>query len=252
MKNYISFAISASMIILLNGCTAIKDASTSIGSTGTGVIAGLAAGAGTGLACDKLTGGKNTGACVAAGMAVGAIVGKIASDFDESVEKSVPAMDCKTVKKRMNYPSTAVRPKAHLKIEQLPSKALKQNEPLKLLVKMDLATPGNNGKEQPIAFKVDLTSGDEKNTGRVITKDCGGDYILPLSVSTDKEGVFNTSLKLLDANTGIEIEGGAINFCYTVAKDGVNKCGVKLTSLNTKNLFSNKIKEEKIGVKLEG
>ena len=238
------------MIILMNGCATIKDASTSIGSTGTGVIAGLAAGAGAGIACDQLTGGKNTGVCVAAGMAVGAIVGKLAADFDESVEKSVPAMVCKSVKKRMNYSTSAIAPKAQLKLEQMPTKALKPNEPLKLVFKMDLVTPGSKGNEKPITFKVETTSDNEKNTGRAITKECGGDYILPLTISTENEGIFNTTLKLLDANTGIQIEGGTINFCYTVAKDGVNKCGIKTSLIKSNNLIKRAVDQKYLN--LEG
>ena len=249
-ESYKNIFLSASLILLLNGCTAIKDASTSIGSTGTGVIAGMAAGAGVGIACDKLTGGQYTGACVAAGIAVGALVGKLASDFDESVEKSVPAMDCKSVKKRMNYSASAIAPKAQLKLEQLPSKALKPNEPLKLVFKMDLVTPGSKGKEKPITFKVEATSDNEKNTGRAITKECGGDYILPLTISTENEGIFNTTLKLLDANTGIQIEGGTINFCYTVAKDGVNKCGIKTSLIKSNNLIKRAVDQKYLN--LEG
>ena len=205
-----------------------------MGSTGTGVIAGVAAGAGTGIACDKLTGGKNTAACAAAGVLVGSLVGKLAADLDESAEKSVPAMDCKSVKRRMNYSATTTTPKVSLKVAE-PEKALKLNEPLKLSVKMDLVTPGEENKEQPITFKIETTADGEKNTGKALTKDCGGDYNVPLNFPTEKEGTFNTTLKILDANTGTEIEGGVVQFCYTVAKDGVNKCGSNSSTSSTFN-----------------
>ena len=237
-NNYKIIALTAAITLLLNGCASIKDASTAMGSTGTGVIAGVAAGAGTGIACDKLTGGKNTAACAAAGVLVGSLVGKLAADLDESAEKSVPAMDCKSVKRRMNYSSTATTPKALLKVTQ-PEKALKLNEPLKLAVKMDLVTPGQEGKEQPITFKIETLADGEKNTGKAITKDCGGDYDLPLNISTEKEGTFNTTLKIVDANTGTEIEGGVVQFCYTVAKDGVNKCGANSSKSNSSSNNTN-------------
>jgi hypothetical protein len=76
---------------------------------------------------------------------------------------------------------------------------------------------------------------------------------LPLNISTEKEGTFNTTLKILDANTGTEIEGGVVQFCYTVAKDGVNKCGANSSKSNsssinttpTNNLATNKSKKVK-------
>lgn len=221
--NYKIVAVTASAVLLLNGCETMQKASTAMGSTGTGVIAGVVAGAGTGIACDKLTGGKHTGACVAAGMAVGAAVGTWAAQMDEEAEKAVPAMDCTSVKRRMNY--TGTKPKAILKFAEQPAHVVKPGEPLKIPVKMDLATAGAEGEEQEITFKNEITSSGEKNTGRAITKGCGGDYLLPWSIPTEKEGVYNSTIKLVNASDNTEIEGGILSFCYTVAKDGIDKCG---------------------------
>jgi len=218
-------ALSMVSVVMLNGCSTMQEASSALGSTGTGVIAGTLAGVGTGVACDKLTGGKNTGACAVAGAVVGAAVGKWAAELDESAEKAVPAMDCKSIKKRMAYSSTASQPKAELKLDtNHPPLVVKPGQVLKLPLKMNLATPGASGKEQDIVFKIVLSSNGESSTGSAITKECGGDYSLPLSLSTEKEGVFNTDIKLIDAQTGTDIDGSALHFCYTVSNDGKNKC----------------------------
>lgn len=86
--NYKIVALTVSGILLLSGCETMQKASSAMGSTGTGVLAGVAAGAGTGVLCDKLTHGNATGACVAAGMAVGAAVGTWTASLDEEAEKS--------------------------------------------------------------------------------------------------------------------------------------------------------------------
>lgn len=221
--NYKIIALTASITLLLSGCETMQKASASLGSTGTGVIAGVVSGAGAGLACDKLTGGKNTAACVAAGMAVGAAVGTFAAKMDEEAEKAVPAMDCTSVKRRMNYSSS--KPKAGLKFAAETPHVVKPGSDLKIPMKMDLVTPGAEGQEDELTFKIDTTAGGEKNTGKAITKACGGDYNLPLVISTEKEGVYNTTIKLLNASDNSEIEGGTLSFCYTVAKDGIDKCG---------------------------
>ena len=200
-----------------------------MGSTGTGVLAGVAAGATTGILCDKLTGGNNTGACVAAGMAVGAAVGTWAASLDEAAEKAVPAMDCASIKRRMNYPSTASKPKALLKFSEQLAQVVKPGEALKIPLKMDLATPGADGKEQEITIKFENTFGTEKSTGRPITKPCGGDFTLPFVQETTTEGVYNSTIQLINAADNSKIEGGLISFCYTVANDGINKCGMTTT-----------------------
>jgi hypothetical protein len=244
--NYKIIALTTSITLLLSGCETMQKASTAMGSTGTGVIAGVAAGAGTGFACDKLTGGKNTAACVAAGMAVGAAVGALAAKMDEEAEKSVPAMDCASVKRRMNYSST--KPKTGLKFATQPAQVVKPGSDLKLPIKMDLVTPGAEGKEDELTFKIDMTAGSEKNTSGVKTKACGGDYDLNLSVPTEKEGVYNTTVKLLNASDNSEIEGGVLNVCYTVAKDGVDKCGktqnVQPASLDKPAISTKKYKKK--------
>jgi len=108
---------------------------------------------------------------------------------------------------------------------------------------MDLATPDTEGQEQEVMLKIEATSAGEKNTGRTIPKNCGGDYLLPLSISTDKEGVYNSTVKLINATDNSEIEGGALSFCYTVANDGIDKCGVALAptqAVSDKNVKSSK------------
>ena len=124
----------------------------------------------------------------------------------------------------INYSST--KPKTGLKFAAQPAQVVKPGSDLKLPIKMDLVTPGAEGKEDELTFKIDTTAGSEKNTSGAITKACGGDYVLPLSVPTVKEGVYNTTVKLLNASDNSEIEGGLLSFCYTVAKDGVDKCGI--------------------------
>ncbi|TSA40742.1 MAG: hypothetical protein D4R63_05160 [Methylococcaceae bacterium] len=224
--NYKIIALTVSGVFLLSGCSTIQEASSAMGSTGTGVLAGVIAGAGAGVACDKLTGGKNTGACVAVGMAVGAAVGTWAADMDEAAEKAVPAMDCKSIKKRMVYSSTASLPRAELKLaSDHPSLVVSPGQSLKLPIKMNLATPGKAGQEQDVAFKIVTTSGSDTYTGKVITKECGGDYSLPATFPTDKEGVYNTEIKLVDANDSKKIiDGSLLHICYTVASNGVSKC----------------------------
>ena len=223
--NHKVIALTVSGIILLSGCSTIQEASSAMGSTGTGVLAGVVAGAGAGVACDKLTGGKNTGACVAVGMAVGAAVGKWAADMDDAAEKAVPAMDCKSIKKRMVYSSTASRPQAELKLaSDHPSLVVTPGQSLKLPIKMNLATPGKAGQEQDVAFKIVTTTGSDRFLGKAITKECGGDYLLPATFPTDKEGVYNTEIKLVDATDNSNIDGGLLHICYTVASNGMNKC----------------------------
>ncbi|MDD2723883.1 MAG: hypothetical protein PHH59_07665 [Methylovulum sp.] len=191
--NYKIVALVASTTFLISGCETMQQASTAMGSTGTGILAGVAAGAGTGVLCDKMTGGKNTAACVAAGMAVGAAVGAWAASMDEAAEKAVPAMDCASVKRRMNYSSTSSNPVALLKFAQQPAQVVSPGENLKISVKMDLATPGASGQEQEVTFKNNVTSGGEKNTGRAITKGCGGDYLLPWVIPIKKVSITRQS-----------------------------------------------------------
>ena len=153
-------------------------------------------------------------------------MGTWAASLDEAAEEAVPAMDCSSVKRRMNFPIDATKPIARLSIAdgQAPSFVVKPGESLKIPIKMDLATPGESGSEQEIAFKIIITDGNTTHTGGVITKECGGDYSLPLSQPTDKEGVFKTNITLFDASNNSAIEGGSISICYTVASDGINKC----------------------------
>ncbi len=231
--NYKILALAISGTLLLNGCASIKDASTALGSIGTGVFAGVAAGAGTGILCDKLTGGRSTELCIAAGMAVGTLVGTWAASLDEAAEKAVPAMDCKSVKRRMNYSST--KPKALLKFEKTPLSVIKPGESFTLPIKMDLVTPGSEGEESTLPFKIEIMANGEKSTGKVITKECGGDYSLPVSIQAEKEDVYNTTIKLIDPNTSNPIDGGVLTFCYTVAKDGVDKCHINLPSITSDN-----------------
>ena len=87
IKNFKIIALTMSMLLFLSSCATVKDASSSLGSTGTGVIAGVVSGAGVGLLCDKLTGGGYTPLCVLAGMATGALVGTWAAKLDEEAEK---------------------------------------------------------------------------------------------------------------------------------------------------------------------
>ena len=125
----------------------------------------------------------------------------------------------------MNYTSTATKPKAALKLASgQPSLVVKPGQNLKIPIKMDLATPGKAGKEQELPFKIATISGTETRTGKAMTKDCGGDYPLNPTLSTEKEGVYNTTIKLLNVD-GSPIDGGYTNVCYTVANDGKNKCG---------------------------
>ena len=218
--------LSASIVMLLNGCASIKDASTSIGSTGTGVIAGVAAGAVAGIACDKLTGGKNTGACAAVGVAVGAAVGKLAADLDESAEKAVPAQSCTKVKKRMNYTASETKPRAGLRLKGAQSFVVAKGKSFTLPLEMDLVTPGES---TPIAFKIDISpDGVAHSTSeKEIKQVCGGLFPLQSEITGETEGVFNSTIKLINAD-GSQIEGGTLNFCYTVGT--VNKCGTGSTS----------------------
>lgn len=236
----VSLAVAGS--VLLSGCQTIQQTSAAMGSVGTGVLAGAAAGIGTGVLCDQLTNGKNSAACIAAGLVVGAAAGYWAKSLDEEAEKAVPAMDCASIKRRMNYPVNANLPKTILSISGQPI-VVKPGEKLVIPLKMDLATPGAAGKEQEIPLKFDTTSGADHYTGKSITKACGGDYPIPLTVATEKEGVYNTSIKLLNAADNREIEGGLISFCYTVAKDGINKCGIAVNPVLTQNAIPQNTKQ---------
>jgi hypothetical protein len=210
----------------LGGCQSVTDASKAMGSTGTGVIAGTVAGAGVGIACDQLTKGRNTGACVAAGVVAGAAVGALAASWDEEVEKSVPVMDCQSVKKRMNYSSAAPKPKAALSLGSSSSSLVsKPGQKIKLPLKVDIATPGSKGKEPSVPVKIVMKSGtNAAETSKTFTFDCGGDRTLPLTLPTDKEGVYNSEVKLVNASDNSDIEGAQMKYCYTVDKAGVDKC----------------------------
>lgn len=218
-------ALGISSVLLVSGCATVQQASSAVGSTGTGVIAGVAAGAGTGVLCDKLTHGKSTGACVAAGAVVGTAVGAWAASFDAELEKAVPSQDCATIKRRMDYSSTATKPKAVLKLSQGKSPlVVKPGEKLKITLKMDLATPGKAGNEQELPFKTEIKTGAETIYGdRPYTKNCGGDYELNPTLPTEKEGVYKSNIKLLNVD-GSEIAGGNTTFCYTVSNDSKDKC----------------------------
>ena len=223
--NYKIIAVAVATALFLNGCATIKDASSAMGSTGTGVLAGVAAGAGTGIACDKLTGGKHTAACVAAGIAVGAAVGKLAADMDEQAEKAVPAQSCSKVKERMKYGSTETKPKAALRLKDAQILVVKNGSEFTLPLEMDLVSPGEN---TPVNFKIDVTDGTIHNTSeKEIKQVCGGLFSLPVVIKAESEGVHNRSIKLLNAD-GTEIEGGSLNVCYTVGSE--NKCGSSAAS----------------------
>jgi len=225
-KNVVLIIISS---VLISGSAIAQESSMSMEAIGTGILGGLAAGAGTAILCNKMTNGKYKAGCVALGAGVGVAVGNWAASLDDEAEKAVPAMDCATVKTRMNFTSDSNKPVARLSIEngQPTSFVVKPGESLKIPIRMDLATPGEAGSEEAVAFKIISTDGADTYTGAVITKECGGDYPLPLSLPTNTEGVFKTSITLLNASNNIEIEGGSITICYTVSNNGVNKCSDK-------------------------
>ena len=224
--NYKVIALTVSGIFLLSSCAAVRDASTALGSTGTGILAGTVAGVGTGILCDKMTGGKNTGACVAAGLAVGAVVGKFAADLDEQAEKAVPAQSCSKVKERMNYSATETKPRAGLRLIGAQSFVVEKGKSFTLPLEMDLVTPGEN---TPIAFKIDVSpDGVAHSTSEnEIKQVCGGLFPLQSEITGESEGVFNSTIKLINAD-GSPIEGGTLSFCYTVGT--VNKCGTGVSS----------------------
>lgn len=221
--NYKVVALVASTTFLISGCETMQKASSALGSTGTGVIAGVVAGAGTGIACDKLTGGKNTGACVAAGMAVGAAVGTWAASIDEAAAKKEPPVSCDAVKKSMNYSATETKPFASLKLDGQRTLVVKPNEKFLAPVKADLAS---SVEEVGINIEVvDINKDPKKETHAPWKPKCGGQTDLPLVLPTKEEGVYYTTIKLNNADDNkSEIKGGIISFCYTVAKDGKNLC----------------------------
>jgi hypothetical protein len=222
--NYKVIALTASITLLLSGCETMQKATSGLGSTGTGVIAGVVAGAGTGFACDKLTGGKHTGACVAAGMAVGAAVGTWAASIDESEAAKEAPVRCVEVKEHMKYPATATAPVAFLRLDEQKSLVIKPGEKFVSPVKMDFAVPGEEGKEEEVAIKADIDINNSTSSAK-LTRECGGQATLPLVLESKELGAHNTTIKLSTAE-GSPIQGGTITFCYTVATDGVNKCGM--------------------------
>ena len=238
-KEYKIVALSTAIVFLLNGCASIKDASTALGSTGTGVLAGTVAGAGAGIACDKLSGGKMTGACVAAGMAVGALVGKLAADLDETAEKSVPAMSCDKVKSRMQYSSTNTQPQVALKLAGGPTFLVAKGSEFKLPLKLDIATPTDSTK---VSFTFDIVNGVEHTTSNTHTMACGGDYDLPLSIKSDAEGVYNGTVKLINAD-GKPIDGAIITYCYTVGT--VNQCTTEASKTTEASPKKQSVKKSK-------
>ncbi|MDO9105805.1 MAG: hypothetical protein Q7U57_12700 [Methylovulum sp.] len=189
---------------------------------GTGAIVGTFTGAGAGYWCQSATHGENTAACVTVGLMTGTVLGTLSAHLDDAAAKAVPAMDCNSIKKRMNYPSTANKPKAVLKLEQS-SLVVKPGQELSIPIKMDLATPGIEGKEQNTTFKIEIVGNNKVNSSKSITKACGGDYPLPVSLPTEKEGTYAANIKLLNSDNS-EIDGGYLGICYTVANDGKNKC----------------------------
>lgn len=198
----------------------MQKASSALGSTGTGVVAGLAAGTGTTVACEALTGGKNSVLCLAAGAVVGAGVGYWAASLDDAAEKSMPAMDCATVKSRLKYPTNATRPLAALSISGPSTMVVKPGDALNLPLTMDLATPANS----TLVFKLDSIIGNDHYTGKPITKECGGGYSFPVGLPTNTPGVYVTAIKLINAADNSNVDGNFVNFCYTVATDGINHC----------------------------
>ena len=222
--NYKVVALTASITLLLSGCETMQKATSDLGSTGTGVISGVIAGAGTGFACDKLTGGKHTAACVAAGMAVGAAVGTWAASIDEAEAAKEAPVRCAEVKQHMKYPTTATAPVAFLQLDEQKSLVVKPGEKFISPVKMDFAAPGEEGKEEEVAIKADININNSTSSAK-LTRECGGQAVLPLVLESKELGAHNTTIKLTTAE-GIPIQGGTITFCYTVATDGVNKCGM--------------------------
>lgn len=220
--NYKIIALSIASVLLLNGCGAMQKASTAMGSETTGALVGIATGVGTGVACDKLTGGKNTGACVAAGLAVGAAAGAMAASWDEGKANSIQGMDCATIKRRMNYSSTENKPKAELRFKSGQSSRvvkLGQKPPIEVY----LATPEKADKDQfVVPLKIAQTHGTEtSNYPTPLKWTCGG-YELPW-IKTEKEGVY--FIQLSDGSDGQRIDDPQKPFCYTVANNGVDKCG---------------------------
>ena len=224
--NYKIVALTISGALLLSGCETMQQASSAMGSTGTGVLAGGVAGAGAGVLCDKLSHGNATGACVAAGMAVGAAVGTWAASWDEAAAKTVPTRDCKSVQKKLNYPTTDNKqPEGVLSIDKSKfTPVVKSGQNQNVYLKLDLAAPETD-KENGVPFKVQM-SGDENSTNnKAITWVCGGDYSLPaIPVDSSKQGPHNINIKLFNAADNTDIKGAQTSICYTVANDGVNKC----------------------------
>jgi len=215
--NYKIVALALSGTLLLSACETMQKASSAMGSTGTGVLAGVAAGAGTGILCDKLSGGNNTGACVAAGMAVGAAVGTWAASVDEAEAKKEPPVSCEAVKKSMNYPATATKPIAFLKLDKQKSLVVKPGIKFLAPVLMDLATPGKEGKEEEVTIKFNIDI-DHSTSSVNLTRDCGGQATIPFLLDTNKEGVHNTTITLINTADNRPIQGGKIIFQYTVVK----------------------------------
>ena len=213
--NYKVIALTVSGIFLLSGCETMQKATTAMGPETTGVLAGLAAGAGTGIACDKLTGGKNTGACVAAGMAVGAAVGVWAASIDETVAKQEPPRRCKEVKQSMNYSKTAKDPIAILKLDTQKSLVAQKGSKFLAPVIYDLATPGKEGYEEAVAIKVDIDVNKKKSSVK-ITPECGGQANLPVILPTTEVGTYMTTITMTNAADSKLIQGGTTNFTYTV------------------------------------
>lgn len=237
MKNkYIMIMLSCS--IMLGGCQTVQEASSAMGSTGTGIIAGAAAGAGTGILCDKMTKGKKKGECIAAGMAVGAAVGAWAASLDEELEKAEPVMDCKSLKKRMNYSQSETKPRAEIKLVSFePGTVVKPGETIKPKLTLNLVSP----EDQQTDIKLVLNTQGTK----VHSKECGGNIPLnPAFKASDTLGAENVHIEVIDAKDENRVLA-QLDTCFTVANDGVDVCGKTTTKGKSKGKKSSSKKKKK-------
>lgn len=209
-------ALASALTIVLSGCGTMESTSKGAGSTGTGVIGGAIAGAGAGVLCDKLLGGSNA-ACIAAGMAVGALAGKLLADLDDEWSKSVPVSRCADVQAKLGYQPNETAPRGAISVAFEPASAIiKPGASIKPTVKVDLAAP----EGQAISTKLRV---NDSISERVIKKECGGDYTLPLeAITAEQAGAQYLEVALINADTNTEIASTKV--CYSVSATGKSLC----------------------------
>ena len=214
MKNK-NVVLSALIVTSLLGCSATKDLSESMGSTGTGAVVGALVGVGAGVGCSKLSG--STATCVAAGATAGALAGAVAAELDEQWASTVPVVDCKGVSKKLAFKASKNEPVKLAASINLDKKngLYKPGEEIKPSLNLLLASADT----APYVFKIrDVAN---KKESSALKKTCGG-YDFPLQpIKSNVEGPQNIVYEIVDEKGKVVSKA---TVCASVTSKGVKVC----------------------------